>query len=139
MNLQHLRYLAAFAESRTLTGAAESLGISQPAISRALRELQDELQCVLFRRTGRRLEFTKEGKAVLEATRRALAAIEDIRRVVPEQDGKAMLRIASFQSMAAGLSSILERFLRADRKSPSQVIPADEKEKITTIPRRPDI
>src|SRR3546814_629912 len=89
MNLQHLRYLAAFAESRTLTGAAESLGISQPAISRALRELQDELQCVLFRRTGRRLEFTKEGKAVLEATRRALAAIEDIRRVVPEQDGKA--------------------------------------------------
>src|SRR3546814_12833880 len=76
-----------FAESRTLTGAAESLGISQPAISRALRELQDELQCVLFRRTGRRLEFTKEGKAVLEATRRALAAIEDIRRVVPEQDG----------------------------------------------------
>src|SRR3546814_18560526 len=110
MNLQHLRYLAAFAESRTLTGAAESLGISQPAISRALRELQDELQCVLFRRTGRRLEFTKEGKAVLEATRRALAAIEDIRRVVPDQDGKAMLRIPSFQSMAAGHTPFLDRF-----------------------------
>src|SRR3546814_20184608 len=93
MNLQHLRYLAAFAESRTLTGAAESLGISQPAISRALRELQDELQCVLFRRTGRRLEFTKEGKAVLEATRRALAAMEDIPRVVPEKDRSEERRV----------------------------------------------
>src|SRR3546814_19816119 len=80
MNLQHLRYLAAFAASRTLTGAAESLGISQPAISRALRELQDEPQCVLFRQTGRRLEFTKEGQAVPDATRRALVAMESRRR-----------------------------------------------------------
>src|SRR3546814_14941266 len=79
-------------------------------------------------RTGRRLEFPKEGKAVLEATRRALAAIEDIRRVVPEQDGKAMLRTASFTSMAAGLSSILERFLPAPPTLQVQVIHVQEQE-----------
>src|SRR3546814_8099811 len=38
MNLQHLRYLVGFSEHRTLTDAADSLGISQPAISRALHE-----------------------------------------------------------------------------------------------------
>src|SRR3546814_19496776 len=97
MNLQHLRYLAAFAESRTLTGAAESLGISQPAISRALRELHDELQRVLFRRTGRRLEFTTEGKAVLTATRRPLAAIADIPPVGPAQDRKPLPQITPSQ------------------------------------------
>src|SRR3546814_8680409 len=58
MNLQHLRYLVGFSEHRTLTDAADSLGISQPAISRALHELEQELGCILFQRTGRRLEFT---------------------------------------------------------------------------------
>src|SRR3546814_10475970 len=49
MNLQHLRYLVGFSEHRTLTDAADSLGISQPAISRALHELEQELGCILFR------------------------------------------------------------------------------------------
>src|SRR3546814_13078477 len=60
MNLQHLRYLVGFSEHRTLTDAADSLGISQPAISRALHELEQELGCILFQRTGRRLERSEE-------------------------------------------------------------------------------
>src|SRR3546814_5305901 len=55
------------------------------------------------------------------------------------QDGKAMLRIASFQSMAAGLSSILERFLRARPNIQVQVIHADEQEKMIEMLRRRDI
>src|SRR3546814_18122521 len=58
MNLQHLRYLVGFSEHRTLTDAADSLGISQPAISRALHDLEQELGCILFQRTGRQLGFT---------------------------------------------------------------------------------
>src|SRR3546814_3367100 len=81
MNLQHLRYLVGFSEHRTLTDAADSLGISQPAISRALHELEQELGCILFQRPGRRLEFTPAGHDVLKAARRASAAIADIRHV----------------------------------------------------------
>src|SRR3546814_12867352 len=81
MNLQHRRYLVGFSEHRTLTDAADSLGISQPAISRALHELEQELGCILFQRTGRRLEFTPAGHDVLKAARRARAAIADIRHV----------------------------------------------------------
>src|SRR3546814_20290871 len=50
-----------------------------------------------------------------------------------------MLRIASFQSMAAGLSSILERFLRARPNIQVQVIHADEQEKMIEMLRRRDI
>src|SRR3546814_4968106 len=69
------------------------------------------------------------------------ALVTGVQRVLfrSEQDGKAMLRIASFQSMAAGLSSILERFLRARPNIQVQVIHADEQEKMIEMLRRRDI
>src|SRR3546814_14138981 len=64
MNLQHLRYLVGFSEHRTHTDAADSLGISQPAISRALHELEPETGCILFQPKVRRLDF-EAGKNVV--------------------------------------------------------------------------
>jgi len=114
MNLQHLRYLAAFSEHRTLTDAAEYLGVSQPAISRALHELEEELGCALFQRVGRRLEFTSAGDEVLKAARRALAAIDDIRHVSDVHSATRTLRIATLGAIAAGMSPALERFIRKE-------------------------
>src|SRR3546814_18987322 len=93
-------------------------------------------RCLVFfffssrRRHTRCALVTGVQTCALPISRRALAAIEDIRRVVPEQDGKAMLRIASVQSMAAGLSSILERFLRARPNIQVPVIHAGKQEKL---------
>ncbi len=112
MNLQHLRYLVAFSEHRTLTDAADSIGISQPAISRALHELEQELGCTLFQRAGRRLELTIAGQDVVTAARRGLAAIEDIRRVSDRHAATNILRIGTLGAMAAGMSPMLERFVR---------------------------
>src|SRR3546814_20069436 len=104
MNLQHLRYLVGFSEHRTLTDAADSLGISQPAISRALHELEQELGCILFQRTGRRLEFTPAGHDVLKAARRALAPIADIPHVPDAHAATPLLPIATLGPIPPRLS-----------------------------------
>jgi DNA-binding transcriptional LysR family regulator len=113
ISLQHLRYLVAFAEHRTLTEASANLNVSQPAISRALKELQAELGCQLLRRVGRSLELTTAGQRVLASARRALAAIDDMQRVAGEQSAH-VLRIATLGAMAAGMAPVLERFMRKE-------------------------
>ena len=139
MNLQHLRYLAAFAEHRTLTDAAESLGISQPAISRALHELQQELRCELFQRAGRRLALTSAGHEVLKAARRALAAVDDIYRIPIDHGVTDILRVATVGAMAAGMAPILEQFMRQQPDTRVQVLHVSRDDEMIDMLRRHDI
>lgn len=139
MNLQHLRYLVGFSEHRTLTDAADSLGISQPAISRALHELEQELGCILFQRTGRRLEFTPAGHDVLKAARRALAAIADIHHVSDAHAVTPILRIATLGAIAAGMSPVLERFIRKEPETQVQVHHFAHEEGMLDMLRRRDV
>src|SRR5262249_17554782 len=60
--------------------AAEELGTSQPALSRALARLQDDLGIPLFERVGRSLRLTRYGELFLVRVERALAEIEEGRR-----------------------------------------------------------
>ena len=139
MNLQHLRYLAAFAEHRTLTDAAETLGVSQPAISRALHELQEEVGCDLFKRVGRRLEMTAAGHEVLRAARRALAAIDGIYRVPADHAGVDILRIATQGAMAAGMAGVLEQFIRQQPETRVQITHASREDDMIDMLRRRDV
>lgn len=139
MNLQHLRYLVAFSDHRTLTDAAQSMGISQPAISRALHELQEELGCALFQRCGRKLQLTDVGLTVLAAARRSLAAVEDIHRMTASAEAEELLRIATFQSMAAGMSAMLEQFIRVRPGVRVQVVHTSHEEEMIAMLRRRDI
>lgn len=138
MNLQHLRYLVAFAEHRTLTDAAEALGISQPAISRALHELQQELGCLIFQRAGRRLELTDAGQNVLAAARRALAAIDDIRRSAETHAEPSVLRIATQGAITAGMSPMLEQFIRTQPGVHVQITHVGHEDEMMDMVRRRD-
>jgi DNA-binding transcriptional LysR family regulator len=80
MNLQQLRYFVAVADDGTMTGAAARLHVSQPALSRAVRDLEEELQLRLFERIGRNVVLSPHAVPVLEAARRTLAAIDDVTR-----------------------------------------------------------
>ena len=80
MELRHLRYFVAVAEAENVLRAATwKLHVSQPAVSRQIRDLEDELGVQLFERTGKSVRlsdagflFLKEARAVLERTDEAV-------------------------------------------------------------------
>ena len=72
MDLKRLRTFVTVAEQGTVSNAAVRLRITQPALSRQLQELQQELGLRLFERVGRRLVLTSEGEQLLEDCRNLL-------------------------------------------------------------------
>ncbi|MFL9964458.1 LysR substrate-binding domain-containing protein [Paraburkholderia sediminicola] len=77
MELRHLRYFIAVAETGSLTVAAEQrLHTSQPSLSRQIRDLEDEVRAELFSRSARGVELTASGKAFLDHARLALAQVD---------------------------------------------------------------
>jgi DNA-binding transcriptional LysR family regulator len=69
MELRHLRYFVATAEAGTVSGAAARLHLTQPGLSRQLRQLEKDLGVPLFDRSGTRLELSTTGRALLPQAR----------------------------------------------------------------------
>ncbi|MBN9560970.1 MAG: LysR family transcriptional regulator [Alphaproteobacteria bacterium] len=76
-SLRQLRTFLAAVETGSVTTAARSLGLTQPAASQQLRELERALGARLLERAGGKLLPTAAGQALLEPARRAQAAAED--------------------------------------------------------------
>jgi DNA-binding transcriptional LysR family regulator len=74
----HLRYFVTVAEEGQITIAAEKLHLTQPALSQAIAELEDDLDLRLFERHARGVRLTHAGGVFLEKARAALTATEDI-------------------------------------------------------------
>jgi DNA-binding transcriptional LysR family regulator len=73
MNLRHLRTFAAIADTGGFGRAADRLHLTQPALSRQIRALEDELGVTLFDRVGKRVRLTSEGEDLLRRSRHLLA------------------------------------------------------------------
>jgi DNA-binding transcriptional LysR family regulator len=86
-----LRCLVAVLEHGGFTGAAAALGVSQPAVSRRITALEQELGVRLLRRTSREVTPTAAGDRVLVRARRLLTDMEDLVR--DAQVGSGTLRI----------------------------------------------
>lgn len=96
MELRHLRCFVAVAEELHFARAAEKLHIDQSALSRTIKELEENLGSPLFLRNTRSTRLTRAGKLFLEQVPRVFAALDQARASV--QDGAAgfhgQLRIA---------------------------------------------
>ena len=93
MELRHLRCFVALAEELHFTRAAERLHIEQPPLSRAIKELEDDLGVVLFERNRRGTVLTEAGATFLQDVRRVFAVLKQAQENV--------------QAVAAGLSGSL--------------------------------
>ena len=77
MELRHLRYFAAVAEAENVTRAALRLHVSQPALSRQVRDLEDELGFALLLRTAKSVSLTEAGRVFLTEARAVLQRADE--------------------------------------------------------------
>ncbi|EEF60095.1 LysR family transcriptional regulator [Pedosphaera parvula] len=91
MELRHLRYFLAVADALNFTKAARQLRIAQPALSRRVQDLEDEIGVDLLKRSPRGVTLTAEGKLFLEKTRQLLKmadeSVEQVRALARGQFG----------------------------------------------------
>lgn len=84
MNLQKLRTFAIVVQHASFSKAAEAIHISQPAVSKAVSDLEQELDVVLLTRTGNQLRLTEAGQSLYEHAQAMLtleqSALADLRR-----------------------------------------------------------
>ena len=80
MELRHLRYFIAVAEEENITRAAERLHVSQPPLSRQIRDLEEELGAALFERTAKSVRLTDVGRIFLTEARAVLERAQQARR-----------------------------------------------------------
>jgi len=92
MELRHLRYFLAVAEALNFTKAAALLRVSQPALSRRVQELEDEIGVDLLKRSSRGVVLTAEGKVFLEKTRHILKladeSVDQVRALARGEEGE---------------------------------------------------
>ena len=115
--LRQLQYFIAVAEEGTVSGAAQSLSISQSAVTEAIKELESDLGVALFERHRRGLTITHKGHQFYRHANRILADVQDARRSFLGEDAAAPPSHLSLgvTSLVAGyvLSDLLARFRRA--------------------------
>ncbi|WP_306112971.1 MULTISPECIES: LysR family transcriptional regulator [unclassified Roseovarius] len=113
IDLRHIRYFIAVAEELHFRRAAERLGVAQPALSRAIQHLEQELTVALFQRSNRAVQITDAGRVFLDGCRSIMNAldhtIEDTKRADRGQIGS--LRIGYTDMAIAGvLPTLLKAF-----------------------------
>src|SRR5258708_19259234 len=95
MELGHLRYFVVVGEEQHYGRAARRLRVAQPALSRQIQDLEDEIGCQLFDRLPRGVKISAAGKTFLEDARRVLQQVNEAtvraKRVALRQAGTFLI------------------------------------------------
>lgn len=88
MNATQLRAFLVVAETASFSRAAEELHLTQPAVSKRIAQLEDELDTRLLDRIGRQVSLTEAGRALLPRARHILSEMEDSQRAIQNLAGE---------------------------------------------------
>src|SRR5881396_3573980 len=103
MELRHLRYFIGVAEEENVSRAALKLHVSQPALSRQIRDLEDELGFLLLERSAKSVRLTEAGRVFLNEARAVLQRTEDAVKAarVVAAGGRGELHVGYAPSLTA--------------------------------------
>lgn len=87
MNLLHLNYFYVVAKEQGFTKASKALRIQQPAISRMVKLLEEDLGLSLFEKVGRNVQLTKEGLEVFEYCKKIFNTVEELQSSIGQISG----------------------------------------------------
>ncbi len=103
MELNVLKAFVAVARNRSFSEAALQLHLTQPAVSKRVAALEQELDARLFDRMGRNVSLTEAGEALLPRALQILKEIEDSRKIIADLSGRVRGRLSLGTSHHIGL------------------------------------
>ncbi|WP_068777308.1 LysR family transcriptional regulator [Paenibacillus sp. FJAT-26967] len=113
MEMLQLRYFLTVARLEHITRAAEELRIAQPALSKTIARLEEDLGTPLFDRQGRNIRLNPYGRAFLAKTQAALQLLEEGRREVADmaglEQGRIHLALTNMEQIREPLKEFLSR------------------------------
>lgn len=99
MNLPQLYYFKKIAELQSINQAAKQLHISQPALTKQIKLLENEFQTIFFKRSNHGVKLTKEGVKFLTEINQIINKIEDLYQIFSSSERES-LRIGALPSIA---------------------------------------
>ena len=114
LNLHLLEQFVALARTKNFTRAAEELNLSQPALSRAIQKLEEQLGQPLFERKPREVMLTDHGELLLERAQHILKLMEDTFAELSEAGRRSRIRLGAIPTIAPYfLPGLLSGFAKA--------------------------
>lgn len=113
MNIQQMRYVVAIANNGSFREAAKKLYISQPSLSHAIKELENEIGLSLFERTNHGAKLTSDGKDFLQYSQQVLAQVSLLEnRFLSREQREHHFSIASqhYDFVAEVMSRLIKEF-----------------------------
>ncbi len=121
MELDQLRHVIKIAELSNFSRAAEAIGLSQPALSRSIARLEEELGQPIFRRETRQVSLTDAGILLHAKARQILALVEEAMIEIGDDGETGQIRLGAIPTIAPYLlPSLLKSF--GERYPKAQVI-----------------
>jgi DNA-binding transcriptional LysR family regulator len=108
MDLRHLKYFLAVAETRSFTQAAANCYVAQSALSQQIARLEKEVGAALFSRTSRSVRLTAAGELLEPLARRILAGVDNAQAALDALAGlrRGRLRLGLVQTLASRLDMV---------------------------------
>lgn len=122
LKLRQLKLVVAIDEMKTLRAASENIGMSQPAATQSLRELEEALGCQLFKRTNRGVETTRYGQVLVRHARAILAHLRHAGDELADLESGAGGRVIVGTLLASSAYVLPQAILQMRESRPNVVI-----------------
>ena len=134
MELRQLRYFVAVAENGNISRAAKQIFLTQPALSRQIKALEEELGQCLFERQAHSIRLTAAGELLLHEARALLQQAEELLGRIRTAGQAVRLRVGYAPSLAAGLlSAAVEHFTQTHPEARVELFDLSTAEMLTGL------